>query len=178
MDLTDEIIDTENEMHNKGINATNSTEDLVHNLEEDQHNFAFLADEKQNDVIENTTEAVDNIILSNSENLANHTGETEETADYLEDLKYDEVGMPKEKGTNKLGDDFPEGVTEEIFTFENEDGQVTSYVVRRIVVVNGWGTVYEKTKKKYGVATYTKNGNGITETQWQDETEASELVRN
>ena len=178
VDMNDEIIETDNEMYNKGINATNNTEDLVHNLEEDQHDFLVLADEKQNDVIENTTKAVDNIIQSNAENLAKNENQMEETEDYLDDLKYDEVGMPKEKGTNKLGDDFPEGVTEEIFTFENEDGQVTSYVIRRIVVVNGWGIVYEKTKKKYGVATYTKNGNGITETQWQDETESAELVRN
>ena len=96
----------------------------------------------------------------------------------MDDLKYDDPNAHKVEGTNKLGEDYPEGVTEEIFTFEDDDGLVTSYVVRRIIVIDGKGYVYEKVKKKYGIATYSKNGNGITETQWQDETEAAELVRN
>jgi len=55
---------------------------------------------------------------------------------------------------------------------------MVSYIVRRVVVRNGVGNVYEKVQTKFGTTSYTCNGNGISEYDWQDQTEAADLVRN
>ena len=65
-----------------------------------------------------------------------------------------------------------------IAVFKNTGGVIVSYVVRRIVVVEGEGNVYEKVQTRYGTTSYTRNGHGITEYDWQNETEAADLVRN
>ena len=80
------------------------------------------------------------------------------------------------KVKNELGTKYPEGMTEEIYEQRDEDGLLTGYVVRRIVVIQGEGHIYEKTQLKYGVS-YTKNGKAITEFQWQDQTEDASLIQ-
>jgi len=102
----------------------------------------------------------------------------ENSEDFVESLRDIKVNEITEKMKNDLGSQFPEGVTEEIYTIDDENGLIVSYIVRRIVVVNGVGNVYEKVQTKFGTTSYSVNGAGISEFDWQDQTEAGDLVRN
>lgn len=77
---------------------------------------------------------------------------------------------------NKLGEQFPEGVTEENFVTKDDDEIVVEVKTRRIVVLNGSGNVYMRYSNRYGV-TYTKNGSAITEYQWIKETQNAKLPK-
>ncbi len=77
---------------------------------------------------------------------------------------------------NKLGEQFPEGVTEENFVTKDDDDIVVEVKTRRIVVVNGGGNVYMRYSNRFGV-TYTKNNTPITEYQWTKETQNAKLPK-
>jgi len=79
---------------------------------------------------------------------------------------------------NQLGTDFPEGVTEEIYQVKDAYGLLLSFVVRRVVVTGGEGNVYEKTKSRHGVTSYSKNGDPISKQVWQDKTANASLKSN
>lgn len=82
----------------------------------------------------------------------------------------------KIKAKNSLGMDFEEGVTEEQFTRSGSDGTIHTVITRRVVVIDGHGDVYVRTRRG-GMATYKKNNASITEYAWQKETQNSHLVR-
>jgi epidermal growth factor receptor substrate 15 len=77
---------------------------------------------------------------------------------------------------NDLGQEFPEGVTEQNYTENDEFGLLVAMKTRRIVVKNGRGDVYVRSSNKFGT-TYSKNGIAITEYIWQKETQDAALVR-
>jgi hypothetical protein len=81
-----------------------------------------------------------------------------------------------EQAANKLGELFPEGVTEENFIIRNEEDVVVEVRTRRIVVVNGHGAIYMRYSNGYGV-TYTKNNQPITKHQWTKETQHAKLEK-
>ncbi|MFA7274041.1 MAG: hypothetical protein WC044_09235 [Crocinitomicaceae bacterium] len=81
-----------------------------------------------------------------------------------------------EKSKNTLGEDFPEGVTEEKFSINGSDGKIKTILTRRVVVIDGHGEVYVRTQTN-GVSTYKKNDQPINEYTWQKETQNSSLVR-
>lgn len=81
-----------------------------------------------------------------------------------------------EAAANKLGEQFPEGVTEENFITKDDDDIVVEVKTRRIVVVNGRGNVYMRYSNRFGV-TFTKNGESITEYQWVKETQNAKLQK-
>ncbi len=85
--------------------------------------------------------------------------------------KYDETIA------NTLGEEFPEGVSQEVFVRNDEDGLPVKVVTRRIVVKDGRGEVYIRTQSKFGL-TYTKNGNSITKQSWINGTENATLTKN
>ena len=85
--------------------------------------------------------------------------------------KYDETIA------NTLGEEFPEGVSQEVFVRNDEDGLPVKVVTRRIVVKDGRGEVYIRTQSKFGF-TYTKNGNSITKQSWINGTENATLTKN
>ncbi len=87
-----------------------------------------------------------------------------------------ETAPKKEVAKNSLGMDFPEGVTEEQFTRSGSDGIIHTVITRRVVVIDGHGDVYVRTRRN-GMTTYTKNNASITEYTWQKETQGSNLVR-
>jgi len=84
---------------------------------------------------------------------------------------------PKPIVKNAIGSQYPEGVSQESFTQKDQNGLMTSIITRRIVVIEGKGTVYVRTQTLQAT-TYSKNDQPITEYIWQKETQGSNLKRN
>ena len=96
------------------------------------------------------------------------------TEDRIIAIKDIDVKAVTQAVKNQLGNQYPEGVTEEVYQQKDEDGYLISYVIRRVVVKEGEGNVFEKTQMKHGIS-YTKNGKAITQFAWQDQTEDATL---
>jgi epidermal growth factor receptor substrate 15 len=136
------------------------------------------ADYKQTVNGDATNSAVEDIVKDNTLISEGNDEEVNEVEDYTENLKNLDPNTQIPNKPNELGQKYPEGVTEEIFAKNDENGLLVSYIVRRIVVINGTGYVYEKVQSRYGTMTYFRDGESISEYQWSDETEAATLTRN
>lgn len=103
--------------------------------------------------------------------------QTEKHYDAQAKLNNIELKQPeKVKLANSLGQDYPEGVSQESFTQNDENGLMTAIITRRIVVVEGHGDVYVRTQTLHAI-TYTKNGAPTTEMVWQKETQGPHLQK-
>jgi tetratricopeptide (TPR) repeat protein len=159
----DQSFDTKNYIENKKEETANATKEGENSTIKNQDKVNETAEDLKN---RNIKDGEENQVKVNS------------TEDYLTNMK-DEIDTPKEKVyvKNEIGEKYPEGVTEEIYQTKDSRGLLQSYVIRRIVVIQGQGFVYEKTKTRFGT-TYSKNGEPITESQWNEDTDNANLVRN
>ena len=180
---TVEIIfdDTDNFVDNLTSDNENGSHKTVNYLEDEDKERRTEDKEADQDadlLIDETAELVEENDKTRNGDADEAAEKVEESEDFVESIRDIDVSEIDEKMKNSLGDQFPEGVTEEIYTINDEDGLMVSYIVRRVVVRNGVGNVYEKVQTKFGTTSYTCNGYGISEFEWQDQTESADLVRN
>ncbi|MBL7897417.1 MAG: hypothetical protein JNJ99_02695, partial [Crocinitomicaceae bacterium] len=176
--LDDEIKSTHSNMSDLNEDNSHTTVGQTEDLRDVQTTFNTAADVKNTDNSDNTNEAVEDLLEENKTISDGNDEEVDRIEDYTEELKHMDVQNDNEPMKNKLGEDYPEGVTEEVYAMNDENGLLSKYIVRRIVVINGTGYNYEKIQTRYGTITYTRDGQPISEFQWTDETEAATLTRN
>lgn len=99
----------------------------------------------------------------------------EATNKLLEDISSNKIVM-NDVIANKLGEDYPEGVSQNNFIVKDSKGYPQKITTRRIVVVGGRGDVYLRIQTRNAV-TYSKNGEPITEASWIKGTEDNKLTR-
>lgn len=98
-----------------------------------------------------------------------------ETTKMLDDMASNKIQF-SEAIANTLGDEFPDGVSQQTYLAKDKDGYPQKVTTRRIVVADGRGEVYLRIKTR-NAATYSKNGQPITEASWLKGTENANLVR-
>ncbi len=130
---------------------------------------------KQNEITEDVVQIERGSADAHQTNLETAKRKINENRAYLDQLERREIVF-NESAANALGQQFPEGVTEENYVINDDDGLVAEVKTRRIVVINGVGNVYVRYSNRYGV-TYTKNGVSITEYQWTKETQNAKLQK-
>ncbi len=91
--------------------------------------------------------------------------------------KQNEENIAKPIVANALGAEYPEGVSQEVFSVNDENGLMKSIVTRRVVVVGGNGSVYVKTETTTAT-TFSKNNSPTTQNVWQKETQGPNLKKN
>lgn len=101
--------------------------------------------------------------------------EKQKTQKYLEELEEKDFKYTSEIA-NSLGDEYPEGVSQENFVTKDKNDLPVKIVTRRIVVQNGRGEVYMRIQTRNGV-TYSKNGSPISEMSWIKATEDANLEK-
>ncbi|MGB0915666.1 MAG: hypothetical protein ACPGVI_06310, partial [Crocinitomicaceae bacterium] len=112
-----------------------------------------------------------------AQDAAKNIGQKEKHYDAAGKLsQVSDVPKKQTKIANSLGEEYPEGVSQESFSKSDNDGLVTTIITRRIVVIDGHADVYVRTQTLHGV-TYSKNGKPSLAHVWQKETQGPDLER-
>jgi len=127
---------------------------------------------------DNNSKLVDVNKTLQAENAAANIGQQEKHQDAMGELSKI-TSEPKERSrvANTLGEEYPEGVSEESFTQNDKDGLMKAIITRRIVVRDGHADVYIRTQTLNGI-TYSKNGVPSLSHVWSNETQDPSLKRN
>ena len=151
-----------------------STASGIHDVYSDVSSESGQKTEKQE---QNQTALDDSKKVVNSQGAIRSNDEKKsiyKTADKIS--KVDDAPAKKPKIKNALGEEYPEGVSQEQFTQSDQNGLMTSIITRRIVVIDGQADVYVRTQTSTGT-TYTKNGKPSLQHVWNKETQSPKLER-
>jgi tetratricopeptide (TPR) repeat protein len=141
----------------------------------------ILANEKDK-VAEGESNVATLSALNNSIRVSEKNNEESNSIRAIQNIKVIEnMGLPKPNDAdinapNELGQAYPEGISEEYFTKKNSHGDVTTFITRRIVVINGHGDVFVKTRSN-SLTTYTKNGLAISEMSYEEQSNVDGLPK-
>ncbi len=171
---------------NEKANTTNEAKSLsddeqrqqarskVETINANTEDFNFSSTKKQ----EKNTELVKDVNTALDAERTNRGTEKQEkilsTQQNLDGISSDRPEKIRVK--NALGAEYPEGVSQESFTQNDENGLMKAIITRRIVVINGEGNVYVRTQTLHGI-TYTKNDVPTTEHVWNKETMGPHLQK-
>jgi epidermal growth factor receptor substrate 15 len=122
--------------------------------------------------IKNVISAADADAKGRGEMQQDKAQETQKKLDNIQSNQPTKVSEP-----NSLGKEYPEGVSQETFKKNDENGLLVAVITRRVVVINGEGNVYVRMQTNLNM-TYTKNGQPSTEYVWQKETQGANLKKN
>lgn len=150
----------------------------VQTLEEQDNQNSQDAAEKSKEAQELNQEIVASLDQTNesrSEKAESKKQSAQDVQNFLDGLE-NNTSQYSETVANTLGEEFPEGVTQQNFVRRDSEGLPVKIVTRRIVVVNGRGDVYIRIQTKFGT-TYSKNGTQVTSTVWDKETDNGKLVK-
>ena len=130
------------------------TRSQVESINANAEDYNFSSTKKQ----EKNSEAVKDM---NTALDAERTNRGTEKQEKIYEAQQNLDGISSEKPEkahtkNALGVEFPEGVTQESFMQNDENGLMKAIITRRIVVINGEGNVYVRTQTLHGI-TYSKN---------------------
>ena len=169
------VLSTEKELklQAKSEESNNVNSKLVDQLtkqKEGEANKAIKQDENKDKLKEISTNqyatSADKSQKSSDKHIANQA-----TINKAEITKTQKLVLP-----NELGKTYEEGVTEESFTQKDDNGLMKAFITRRVVVIEGRGVVFIRTQTVQAT-TYTKDGESITESSWQKETQDPKLVK-
>ncbi|MEX1001251.1 MAG: hypothetical protein WDZ35_03970 [Crocinitomicaceae bacterium] len=169
----EEISEYDGELADKNKDKSFETKAHTESMEDKQAEFLKGADENAEKQADEVKDAVEEHIDHIGENEKENEEARQENMDYVEEMKNIDPKKINVEMENELGEKYPEGVTEETFAINDNNGLMKAYVIRRVVVRDGVGKLYEKIQTRYGQVTYTKNGHPISEYMWSDETSAA-----
>ena len=175
-EVDQEINDYGISMNEKNVDNTFDSKEYTETMVDDKNAQDLIGDKKSVINADKTADAIDDHIKHVNDKDETNNESLEDGEDYIELIKSIDPRNVTPGMQNELGQKFPEGVTQESFEINDSNGLLKAYVVRRVVVLSGVGTVYERTQTRYGATSYTRNGEPISEYQWSDET--SGLTRN
>jgi epidermal growth factor receptor substrate 15 len=148
----------------------------VSSIDQSNSNHSTEKGKKVDDNISSMKSMTDDL-NSNQTKSANDKEDQLKNAQVLIDKVSSKQVKYDDKVANELGTLYPEGVSQEVFNQNDENGLLKAVVTRRIVVKNGFGQIYIRTQSLSGI-TYSKNGNPSSEFIWQKETNDTKLTKN
>jgi len=176
--LKNDLIKSSKFISDKNEDASFTTKDYVNKQADITDGIKQKGYNSSSENQDKTAESIKRLNKDTEDEVNNNQEKINTTLDYISNMEKISIQKIDVNVKNKLGEEFPEGVTEEIYQEKDAYGLLLSFVVRRIVVTGGEGNVYEKTKSRHGVTSYTKNGDAISKQTWQDNTANASLKIN
>ena len=176
--VKDKAVSYEREVNMKSNSKEQSIEETSNEIERLKIKEELIVSEKSESIDENVEKVKGLEASINAGENIRQEGIKEDklkSQELLDNMERKQTSH-KAKMANTIGDDFPEGVSQETYIRRDKDGIPYKIINRRIVVSDGYGEVYIQITTKNGT-TYSKNDNPISEDAWIRATEDANLVQ-